>query len=341
MVVVVVVRAAATAQYRDRTATATATAGPRNGPKRRAPRFWGLALVFRRRSPQPDVDQMHQDKYTGAHVYQMDDPAEDVPGGVRWLLSFGADRSMLYSRMEGGVLVPMQLPDVCATAQVIGQSARAAGAPRYEEQHTPQQRTSPVLTNLRSRTAPALRAPTLRQLPPAPRSEGGERGNLWHGRINSAAAGLEVTVRLDMRLPSLSTSQLPVPALGQTFAYGLFHCSTSYQGVGRGKRMTAPPISMEERFVKRHCGRCMQPLSQSDRKAANEGGWYWVCSVACKGMDSSEPWKCPTAAEGGNDECKCCCSPKQAAVSYKRKGKAKLFSSSKQLKHQAARRAAG
>jgi hypothetical protein len=38
VVVVVVVRAAATAQYRDRTATATATAGPRNGPKRRAPR---------------------------------------------------------------------------------------------------------------------------------------------------------------------------------------------------------------------------------------------------------------------------------------------------------------
>ncbi len=34
-------------QYRDRTATATATAGPRNGPKRRAPRFWGV------RGPQP------------------------------------------------------------------------------------------------------------------------------------------------------------------------------------------------------------------------------------------------------------------------------------------------
>jgi hypothetical protein len=31
----------ATAQYRGRTATATATKGPRNGPKRRVPRFWG------------------------------------------------------------------------------------------------------------------------------------------------------------------------------------------------------------------------------------------------------------------------------------------------------------
>jgi hypothetical protein len=56
---------------------------------------------------------MHQDKYTGAHVYQMPDPAEDVPGGLRWLISLGADRSMAYSRMVGGVLVPMQLPDGC------------------------------------------------------------------------------------------------------------------------------------------------------------------------------------------------------------------------------------
>jgi hypothetical protein len=48
--------------------------------------------------------------------------------------------------MVGGVLVPMQLPDGCATAQVVGQSARAAGAPRYED---------------------------------------GPRGDLYHGRINS------------------------------------------------------------------------------------------------------------------------------------------------------------
>jgi hypothetical protein len=58
-------------------------------------------------------------------------------------------------------------------------------------------------------------------------------------------------------------------------------------------------------------------------------------------MDSSEPWKCPTAAEGGTDECKCCCPPKQAARSYKRKGKAKCFATPKQHKREAARRASG
>ncbi len=56
VVVVVGVRAAATAQYRDRPVPrphshrhrdSTATAGPRNGPERRAPRFWGV------RGPQP------------------------------------------------------------------------------------------------------------------------------------------------------------------------------------------------------------------------------------------------------------------------------------------------
>jgi hypothetical protein len=89
----------------------------------------GLALVVRRHDPRPD-GPMHQGKYTGSHVYQVPDPAPDVPGGLRLLISFGADRSMAYSRMVKGVLVRMQLPDGCATAQVIGQSARAAGAPR-------------------------------------------------------------------------------------------------------------------------------------------------------------------------------------------------------------------
>ncbi len=66
-------------------------------------------------------------------MYQRPDPAPDVRGGLRWLISFGANRSMAYSRMVGGVLVPDPLPDGCATAQVIGQSARSAGAPQYAD----------------------------------------------------------------------------------------------------------------------------------------------------------------------------------------------------------------
>jgi hypothetical protein len=99
---------------------------------------------------------MHQDKCTGLHVYQMPDPAPDthpdVSGGLRWLVSFGAGRSMAYSRRMDSKLVPLPLPDDFATAQVIGQSARAAGAPQCAD---------------------------------------GPRGDLWHGRINSeGAAGL-------------------------------------------------------------------------------------------------------------------------------------------------------
>jgi hypothetical protein len=261
----------------------------------------GVALVFSRHNPRPD-GPMHQDKYTGRHAYQMPDPAPDshpdVRGGLRWLISFGADRSMAYSRMVDGVLVPEPLPDGCATAQVIGQSARAAGAPR---------------------------------------SEDGPRGDLWHGRINSGG-GLEVTVRVDMRLPALHRQCLPVPVFKGNFAYKLFHQGRAFQGVGGG-RPSAPPVSMAERCVKRHCGRCMRQTAATN-KAANEGAWYWVCPPgSCPQQDSTEAWKGPTAAVGGSG-CKCCCPPKQAVNRGKRKGKAKLFSSPKAAKNRKGKAAA-
>jgi hypothetical protein len=91
---------------------------------------------------------MHHYKYTGAAVYQVVDPAPDVPGGLRFLLSFGAGRSLLYKRRDANsVLQDLHVADDFPTAQAIAQSARAAGAPR---------------------------------------SEGGERGDLFHARINSA-----------------------------------------------------------------------------------------------------------------------------------------------------------
>jgi hypothetical protein len=252
-----------------------------------------LALVFRRRSPQPDVDQMHQDKYTGAHVYQMPDPAPDthpdVPGGLRWLISFGADRSMAYSRMVGGKLVPMQLPDGFATAQVIAQSARAAGAPRYKN---------------------------------------GPRGDLYHGRINSEADGLEVTVRLDMRLPFVGDArrQAHVPSTTTSYAYQIFRVGHSYSGAGRGARPGAGKISEEDRFSKLHCGRCMKELSGKHRhKALNKGATYRICMVCyfeLRAEQDEEAWTrppaCPSAAEGDSD-CLCWCEPKQAAKGKRRK----------------------
>ncbi len=59
-------------------------------------------------------------------------------------------------------------------------------------------------------------------------------------------------------------------------------------------------VSMAERFVKPHCGRCMKPLPESRKnsKALNKGAWYWVCPIACRGLDSTDVWKCPTAADG-------------------------------------------
>ncbi len=86
----------------------------------------GLALVFRRTGD--CAGSAHQDKATGWQVYQMEDPAPDLPGGLRLLFSFTPGRQMQYSRMVGGKLVPEQLPNGLATAQVVGQSARAAGA---------------------------------------------------------------------------------------------------------------------------------------------------------------------------------------------------------------------
>ncbi len=193
--------------------------------------------------------------------------------------------------------MPEPVPDGFATAQVIGQSAVAAGAPQYA---------------------------------------GGERGDLWHGRINSAA-GLEVTVRLDVRLPGRPGPGLEVPALSGSSTYDLFHGTKPYQDVGRCGRPAAPPVSMAERFSKIHCGRCIKPLPEKkNRKALNKGGWFWVCHIACSGMGSTDEWKCPTAADGERG-CKCCCEPKQAAPGGKRKAGGQGHTSSKEKKRAASR----
>jgi hypothetical protein len=298
----------------------------------------GLALVVSRHDPRPD-GPMHQDKYTGSHVYQMPDPAEDVPGGLRWLISLGAHRSMAYSRRVGGVLVPMQLPDGCATAQVVGQSARAAGAPRYEggprgdlyhgrinprrvhgprppipatAQYPPAHPPQWSQTQTPLRPAPAVDFAGLRE------SEGGERGDLLHGRINGAA-GLEVIVRLGVRLPALGAVRdtLEVPSLKGNYAYRLFHTTGAFQDVGRGtRRRAAEKVSEQERFSKLHCGHCMKALNSAiNIKALNKGAWYWVCAMCgmelrtC-GVEEMDDWLCPTAAEGMSG-CLCCCTPKQ------------------------------
>jgi hypothetical protein len=84
----------------------------------------------------------------------------------------------------------------------------------------------------------------------------------------------------------------------------------------------------------------MKPLSESahNSKAVNEGATYWVCSPCDKKLrargeqDSTEVWKCPpkcpTAAKGERG-CNCCCEPKRAAPSGKKR---KIFSSSKKQK---------
>jgi hypothetical protein len=101
-------------------------------------------------------------------------------------------------------------------------------------------------------------------------------------RRSCGAAGLEVIVRLDMRLPALNRQCLPVPSFGRNSTYSIFHCTSdaesSFQGVSRGARPAVAPISMVERFVKFHCGRCMKPLPENNKyMALNKGAWYWVC----------------------------------------------------------------
>jgi hypothetical protein len=73
----------------------------------------------------------------------------------------------------------------------------------------------------------------------------------------------------------------------------------------------------------------------------NKGATYWVCGTcdeelrACGGLDRKAVWDCPTAAEGKRG-CKCCCKPKQAARSGKRR-KA-IFTPSKKHKADARRK---
>jgi hypothetical protein len=186
-------------------------------------------------------------------VYQMAHPAPDVPGGLRFLLSFASGRSMLYKRRyANGVLQDLHVADV-PTAQVIAQSARAAGAPR---------------------------------------SEGGERGDLWNGRINSAdAVGLEVTVRLDLRLPAPAAGRrLNVPR-NTTASNKLFGVQQAYEGVRRGSRASAEAVTEADRLKWRHCASCMKPITDDWTLKAKHGeGTYFLCSKCY--YTPEEPWRC-------------------------------------------------
>ncbi len=76
-----------------------------------------------------------------------------------------------------------------------------------------------------------------------------------------------------------------MPSLDRSSADRIFHSvPQTYQGVGRGARPAAEPISEEDRFSKLHCGRCRKPLSESARhhKALNKGATYWVCGECDK-----------------------------------------------------------
>jgi hypothetical protein len=75
----------------------------------------GLALVFRRLGK--------------AETHHHAQHARPSPGPARRpAISLTEGRTMEYSRMVDDKLVPLQLPDGFAAAQVIGQSALAAGA---------------------------------------------------------------------------------------------------------------------------------------------------------------------------------------------------------------------
>jgi hypothetical protein len=181
----------------------------------------------------------------------------------------------------------------------------------------------------------------------APQYADGARGDLWHGRINSAgAAGFEVTVRLDVQLPALggARNSLQVPSFkgSPASAYRLFQGSDTYHGVGRGARPAVEKVSKEERFSVRHCSRCMKRLSPaSNYKAVNAGATYWVCGECDQGLrarrslsESKAEWDCPTAREGG-DDCTCCTEAKKPHVCGGKRPKGKGFYSSKQAALQA------
>jgi hypothetical protein len=182
---------------------------------------------------------------------------------------------------------------------------------------------------------------------------GGLKGDQIHACINSRSGGgaagaepaqqqprVEVMVRLDVWLPAAlppGRQALQMPSLNGTSAYRVFHRNDTYQGVGRGGRPAAQPISEADRFNNLHCGRCMKPLAeipvQAHSKAVNECATYWVCWAydeelrARRGQDSKAVWDCPTAAEGGSG-CKCCTNAKMQQDAGKRP-KSKGFSSPK------------
>ncbi len=71
---------------------------------------------------------------------------------------------------------------------------------------------------------------------------------------------MEVTVRLDVRLPALGAARKAhqVPSLEGNYAYKDHDGSSRYQGVGQSwGRQAAEPVSQQERFSKLHCGRCI------------------------------------------------------------------------------------
>jgi hypothetical protein len=123
---------------------------------------------------------------------------------------------------------------------------------------------------------------------------GGDLWHLWHGRINSeGAAGLEVTVRLAMRLPAQGPARyaLEVPALGNNFAYSLFHrsCQT-FQDVGRGAH-PPPPRLLVLLTSQSHGGEgkaafANRPIHRPRSKSGPRCGWArYICRLCRAPLD--------------------------------------------------------
>ncbi len=236
-------------------------------------------LLVKPTQPSHTVQHTHHDREP-VRVHELDPPTAMEPDPDA-------------ERRQSGASVPLQLPDGFATAQVIAQSARATGAPRYKD---------------------------------------GPCGDLWHGRINSEAAGLEVTVWLDMRLPIAVADrrQVHVPSVNTSYVHSVFHRKHvpghNYNGAGRGAHPAAGPVSEEDRTRKLHCGRCTKELSaKANNKALNKGATYWICMVCyfeLRAEEEQDEWECPRAcpsAAAGRSDCLCWCEPKQAAQGRKRR----------------------
>ncbi len=150
------------------------------------------------------------------------------------------------------MLKPPELPDDFGTAQVIGQSARAAGAPR---------------------------------------SKGGGRGDMFQARINSRSGGgaagartrtqqqqpgVEVTVRQDVRLPGPPNKTLQVPTCTTTLRTQRFPRREPWQA-GRGADQRGGPL--QQASLRPH-GMCDEELRARGGQDSTE---VWKCPTTAEG----------------------------------------------------------